>query len=127
MHDLMIALVPVAGAMSMIQLKNRLRWKTSTLALAVLTICASSLAIDLLLPPMVVGCVSSLAIVISSIAMLIAAFRSHQARARLFAVTDAITSLPLALAPILPVAPLSFSAVMGSVVITWLFLGEAVT
>lgn len=62
MHDLMIALVPMAGAVSMVQLKDRLRCKTST--------------------------------------------------------------LPLALAPILPVAPLSFSAVMGSVVITWLVYGK---
>lgn len=124
MHDLMIALVPVAGAVSMVQLKDRLRCKTSSLSLAVLTICASSLAIDLLQPPMVVGWLSSLAIAASAITMLIAAFRSHQARARLFAVTYAITSLPLALAPILPVAPLSFSAVMGSVVITWLVYGK---
>lgn len=124
MHDLMIALVPVAGAVSMVQLKDRLRCKTSSLSLAVLTICASSLAIDLLLPAMVVGWVSSLVIAASTIAMLIAAFRTYQARARLFAVTYAITSLPLALAPILPVAPLSFSAVMGSVVITWLVYGK---
>lgn len=124
MHDLMIALVPVAGAVSMVQLKDRLRCKTSSLSLAVLTICASSLAIDLLLPAMVVGWVSSLVIAASTIAMLIAAFRSHQARARLFAAMYAIISLPLALAPILPVAPLSFSAVMGSVVITWLVYGK---
>lgn len=124
MHDLMIALVPIAGAVSMVQLKDRLRCKTSSLSLAVLTICASSLAIDLLLPAMVVGWVSSLVIAASTIAMLIAAFRSHQARARLFAVTYAITSLPLALAPILPVAPLSFSAVVGSVVVAWLVFGR---
>ena len=124
MHDLMIALVPIAGAVSMVQLKDRLRCKTSSLVLVASAICASSLAIDLLLPPMVVGWLSSLAIAASTIAMLIAAFRSHQARARLFAVTYAITSLPLALAPILPVAPLSFSAVMGSVVIAWLVFGR---
>lgn len=124
MHDLMIALVPVAGAVSMVQLKDRLRCKTSSLSLAVLTICASSLAIDLLLPPMVVGWLSSLAIAASAITMLIAAFRMYQARARLFSVTYAIISSPLVLAPILPVAPLSFSAVVGSVVVAWLVLGR---
>lgn len=124
MHDLMIALVPVAGAVSMVQLKDRLRCKTSSLSLAVLTICASSLAIDLLLPAMVVGWLSSLVIAASAITMLIAAFRTYQARARLFAVTYAITSLPLALAPILPVEALSFSAVLVSVVVAWLAYGK---
>lgn len=124
MHDLMIALVPIAGAVSMVQLKDRLGWKTSLLSLVASVIGAVSLAIDLRLSPRVVGVMSSLVIGTSVIAMLIAALRSHQARARLFAATYAIISLPLALAPILPVAPLSFSAVVGSVFVAWLVFGR---